>query len=371
MTLSITIKRTVAAAGGVALLSAVQPALAQSTGAFYKDKSIRVLIGYSAGGGYDAYARLVSHNMARFIPGHPRIVDQNMPGAGSAIAGQYLANKAPRDGTVMATLGQNLPLSQVLYPKNAKFDTRAMIWIGNANEGNTVVAIWHTASIRTWKDLTKKQVIVGATNSRSTSVMYPRAMNNILGTKFKIITGFGGGSRINLAMERGEVQGRGSVAWASLKAKDPRWLKKHLITIPVQMGLTKEKDLPNVPLLMNLASNEAGRRVLELLSSGVRIGRPLVTTPGVPVARVQALRAAFDATMKDPKFLSEAKRMRLDINPVSGVEVQKVVDRVVSTPEDIVALTRAALTKGKTFNCKSLVKDKKFCKSKKKRRHHR
>lgn len=367
MTPSFTVKGVLAAAGGVAMLAAALPAAAQSD--FYKGKEIRVLIGYSAGGGYDAYARLVSRHMANFIPGHPGIVPQNMPGAGSAVAAQYLTHKAPHDGTVMATLGQNLPLSQALYPGNAKFDTRAMIWIGNANEGNNVVTIWHTAGIHDWKDLTEKQVIVGATNVRSTSVMYPRAMNNILGTRFKIITGFRGGSRINLATERGEVQGRGSNAWASVKAKTPDWLKKNLITIPVQMGLSKEKDLPDVPLVMNLAPNEAGKQVLRLISSGVRIGRPLVATPGVPPDRVRTLRAAFDATMKDPKFLSEAHRMKLDINPVSGVEVQKVVDEVVSAPADIVALTKAALTKGETFDCKSLVKDKKLCKSKKKKKH--
>lgn len=348
--------------GAIAIASA--PADAAD---FYKGKKVRVIIGFSPGGGYDTYARLIARHMARYIPGHPTMVPQNMPGAGGGLATRYMGVKAARDGTVLATISQNSALAQALDPKIVKYDVSKLQWIGNVNEGNNVVIIWHTAKIKTWKDLTKKVVIVGATGLRGTSVQYPRVMNNILGTKFKIIAGFAGGSRINLAMERGEVEGRGSNAWASLKSRTPRYIKENLVTIPIQMGLVKEKDL-DAPLLMDLAPNEATRQVLRLISAGVRVGRPIATTPGVPADRVKLLRKAFNAAVKDKKFLAEAKRARLDINPVSGEEVTKVIMETLATPKDILELTRAALTKGKVFKCKALVKNKKLCRSKKKKK---
>lgn len=354
--------------GAVAALMAAPPASAGSIEDFYKGRKVTVIISTSPGGGYDAYARLVTRHMARYIPGNPTMVPKNMPGGGHAVAGQYLYNIAPKDGSVLATLGQNLPLSQVLRPKKTKFDTRKFAWIGNVNLGNNIVWAWHTTGIKTIQDVLKRELIVGATGSRSTSVMYPRALNNLIGTKFKIIIGFGGGSQINLAMERGEVGGRGSNAWASAKSRTPRYLKEKLVNIILQMGPRREKDLPDVPLITELATSEAERQVLNLISAGVAIGRPILTTPGVPPERIGALRAAFDATMKDEKFLAEAKKMRLDINPVSGVEVQKTVNDIINTPNDIVELTKAALTKGKTFKCKELVKDAKLCKKKKKKK---
>ncbi len=363
------IKKIFAAGLTVLGIACLAPAPVHAAGdmTFYKGKTIRVLIGYSAGGGYDAYARLVSRNMARYIPGNPTVVPQQMPGAGSLVAAGYLYHKAKRDGTVMATISQNAAISKILEPKRVKLDPGKLTWIGNANEGNNIIMMWHTAKVKSWKDLKKREYIIGGVGTRGTSVQYPRAMNNVLGTKFKIIHGFRGGSRINLAMERGEVEGRGSNAWTSLKARTPRYLKEKLVTVVVQMGLTKEKDL-DVPLLHTLAPNEAGRQVLRLLSSGVRVGRPLVSTPGLPVSRVQTLRSAFNATMDDKQFLAEAKRAKLDVNPVSGIEVQKLILETLQAPMEIVKLTRAALSKGKLFKCKAIVKNKKLCKSKKKKK---
>lgn len=341
---------------------------ADSVADFYKGKRMRVIIGYGAGGGYDGYARFVTRHMARFIPGNPTMVPQNMPGAGSAIAAQFLTHQAPRDGSVLATLGQNLPLDQALRPERAKYDTRELIWIGNVNQGNNVMMMWHTSGVRSIEDAKQKEVFVPATGVTSTSVMYPRALNNIFGTKFKIITGFGGGRELNLSIERGEMHGRGSIAWATIKANAPHYLTEKKVNLILQMGLTKEKDLPDVPLIVDLARNQAERQVLELIAAGVAIGRPTVTTPGVPADRVGALRAAFDAVTKDEKFLAEAKKARLDINPVPGVELQEIVTRVVNAPDDVVELTRAALTKGKTFNCRATVKDKALCRKPKKKK---
>ena len=358
----------VAIFGGLIIMAAVpMAAMAASDAPFYKGKRIQILIGFSAGGGYDTYSRLVTRHMKKYIPGNPTMVAQQKPGAGSFVAAAYLYYKAQRDGTMLATISQNSAISKVLDPKRVKFDPGKLIWIGNVNEGNNIVMMWHTAKIKSWKDLKKREYFIGATGIRGTSVQYPRIMNSILGTKFKIIHGFRGGSRINLAMERGEVEGRGSNAWASLKARAPRYLKEKLVTIPVQMGLTKEKDL-DAPLLIDLAPNEAARKVFRLISSGVRVGRPIVAPPNVPAKRVQVLRAAFDAAVRDKAFLAEAKRAKLDINPVSGVEVQKIINETLRLPKEIIDLANAALTKGKVFKCKAIVKNKKLCKSKKKKK---
>ncbi|MQA67063.1 MAG: hypothetical protein GEU76_14370 [Alphaproteobacteria bacterium] len=340
----------------------------QAADDFYKGKSIRLIIGYGPGGGYDVYARLVGRHMARLLPGSPTAVPQNMPGAGSARAAQFLMVGAPRDGTVWATLGQNLPLDQALNPKKAQYDTRQFNWLGNVNRGNNVMMMWHTSGVRSIEDAKKKEVFLSATGVTSTSVQYPRVLNNIFGTKFKIITGFGGGSELNLAIERGETQGRGSIAWATVKANVPHYLSEKKVYIILQMGLTREKDLPGVPLLIDLARNPAERRVLELISAGVDIGRPIVTTPGVPADRVKLLRDTFDATMMDNAFLEEAKKAKLDVNPVPGEEVQKIVENIVTAPADIVQLVDAAMTKGAVFDCKSLVKDVKLCEQPKKKK---
>lgn len=335
---------------------------------FYKGKTVRMIIGYGPGGGYDVYGRIVARHMARLLPGAPTLVPQNMPGAGSARAAQYLSVSAPQDGTVWATLGQNLPLDQALNPKKAKYDTRKLLWIGNINRGNNVVMIWHTAGVKSIEDAKKKDVYTSATGETSTSVQYPRVLNNMFGTRFKIIAGFGGGSELNLAIERGEVQGRGSNAWASIKANTPHYLSEKKVEIILQMGLEREKDLPDVPLLIDLARNPAERRVLELISAGTDIGRPILTTPGVPADRVKLLRATFDAMAGDKTFLAEAAKAKLDVSPVPGEKLQAIVENIVTAPSDIVELVKAAMTKGAVFDCRSLVKDQTLCEAPKKKK---
>jgi len=342
---------------------------ADSVAKFYKGKRVRVIISTSPGGGYDLYARFTTRHMAKFIPGNPKMVAQNMPGAGHRRAAQYLAYKAKRDGSVIATISQGLPFAQIVWPKkHKKIDSSKFIWVGNVNEGNNVLMLWHTTGIKSWKDLKKKQIIIGGTGAGSTSGQYPRAMNNILGTKMKIILGFAGGSQMNLAMERGELDGRGSNAWASIKGITPQYMKANQLILPVQMGLERAVDLPTVPLIWELGKNEAEVRVLKLMTMASRIGRPILTPPGVPAARVAALRAAFDAATSSDAFINEAKRRKLEINPVSGIVVQQVVQQILSTPDDIVRLARAAVTKGAVFKCKALAKNKKMCKKKKKKK---
>jgi tripartite-type tricarboxylate transporter receptor subunit TctC len=338
---------------------------AQSVEDFYRGKQIRVIIGYSAGGGYDLSARLVTKHMAKFIPGHPTMVPQNMPGAGSATAAQYMMRSAPRDGTVLATLGQNIPFDQVMHPERAStYDASKMNWIGNADEQNNVIMIWRASGVRSIKDAFTREIVLGATAADGADALYPRVLNNVLGAKFKIIGGFPGGADQNLAMERGETEGRGSQTMSSIRATTPQFLKENKIVIILQMGVVKSPELPDVPLMVDLARSPAERAIFQLVSAGVRLGRTILTTPDVPADRLKALREAFDKTMKDPEFLADAKAANLDINPVSGVEVQKAVEDVVNASPDAIALARAAITPGKPFNCEAIARDKSMCRAK-------
>ena len=321
------------------------PAQAQSVEEFYKGKTINMVIGYSPGGGYDVYARLVARFMGDHIPGKPTIVPRNMPGASSRVAAAFVYNVAPKDGTTLATGDQSLSVAQAMGEK-LQFDTTKFIYIGNPSAENNTTATWHTSPVKTIEDAKKIEIPVGATGG-STSSQYPRAMNAILGTKFKVILGYPGGNDINLAMERGEVAGRGSNSWASWKATRPDWLKEKKINILVQIGLNKAPDLPDVPLLMDLATNPEDKAVLRLLSAPSTIGRPIFTTPGVPEDRVKALRAAFDATVKDPAFLEEAKKGGLEVDPVSGEEMQRIVNEIVATPEPIAKRLAEIIAEGK------------------------
>ena len=300
---------------------------------FYQNKSIDLIIGYSPGGGYDAYARLLARHLGAHIPGNPRIVPRNMPGGGSRAAAQYVYNVAPKNGTVLATGDQSLALEQALGSGNLQFDTRKFYWIGNPISDNNTLVTWHTSGIRTVDEAKAREVPIGSTGADPSS-QYPKVMNALLGTKFKVVLGYPGANEINLAMENGEVSGRGSNSWSSWKATKPDWLRDKKINILVQIGLSKAQDLPDVPLLIDLTQNPEHAEVLKLLSEPVAVGRPIFTTPGVPADRVKVLRDAFDATIKDPAFLEEARRLNLSINPSSGAELQQIVANIVDASAD-------------------------------------
>jgi tripartite-type tricarboxylate transporter receptor subunit TctC len=321
-----------ATALGLAALGA--PAKADPVEDFYRGKTIDLIIGYTPGGTYDLYARLVAEFIGDHIPGKPRIVARTMAGGGSRVGASYIANVAPKDGTVLGTADQSLAVEQAMGDKTLQFDTTKFIYIGNPEADNNTTVTWAASGVKTIEDATRREVTVGATGG-STSSQYPKAMNALLGTKFKIVVGYPGGKDIDLAMERGEVEGRGSNSWSSWKATYPDWLRDKKINILVQIGLAKAPDLPDVPLLMDLAKNDQDRAVLKLLSAPTRIGRPLFTTPDVPEDRVVALRDAFDATMKDPAFLAQAKKQNFDLDPVSGEEMQKVVAEIVAAPQPV------------------------------------
>jgi tripartite-type tricarboxylate transporter receptor subunit TctC len=316
------------------VLLALWPSAAVSQKAvedFYRGKKIDLIIGYSSGGTYDLYARLVARHLGNHIPGRPLIVARNMPGAGSRAAATWVYNVAPRDGAVLATADQSLSLQQAAGDKRMNFDTTKFIYVGNPNIENNTTVTWHATGIKTIDDAKRREVTMGATGG-STSSQYPKAMNALLGTKFRVILGYPGGNDINLAMERGEVDGRGSNSWASWKKTRAHWLAEKKINILVQIGLQKAADLPDVPLLMELGANQADRELLRLLSASTHVGRPIFTTPDVPAERVEALRKAFDAMVRDPAFLEQAKKENFDIDPVSGEALQKLVAEIVAMP---------------------------------------
>ena len=318
-----------------AALSAGAPAQAQqSVESFYKGKTIDFYIGFSPGGGYDFYARLLARFMGEHIPGKPNIIAKNMAGGGSRTAASFMYSVAPKDGTALATVDQSTPVQQAVGDPTIKFDTAKFNFIGNPVVDNNVVVTWHASGVKTIEDATKKEYAIGATGY-NTSAQYPQALNIVAGTKFKIIFGYPGANEINLAMENGELAGRGSNSWASYKGTKPDWIRDGKINVLVQIGLQKAKDLPEVPLLMDLAKTDEDRAALKLLSAPPDIGRPVFAPPGVPPERVKALRDAFDATMKDPAFLEAAKREGLDIDPISGEQLQKVVSDILAAPQAV------------------------------------
>jgi tripartite-type tricarboxylate transporter receptor subunit TctC len=323
--------------------SSISPAAADPIEDFYRGKRINLVIGYGVGGGYDLYARLLARFMSEHIPGRPTIVPQNMPGAGSRGAGNWLYNVAPKDGTVIATLGQATPTDQALGQPGIQFDARRFNWIGNMVVVNNVMFVWAASGVRTIDDAKQKQLAIGATGAASPSVLYPQVSNNLLGTKFKIVSGYPGGGDISIAIERREVDGRGSDSWASMKANHASWLSERKINILFQVGPKREADLPDTPLWSELEDNPEERQVLEVLSGDVAVGRPILTAPDVPAERVKALRDAFDATVKDPKFIAAAEQQRMYLNPMGGEELQQIVSNIASPSPAVIARVKDAI----------------------------
>jgi tripartite-type tricarboxylate transporter receptor subunit TctC len=337
--------RRILLAGLVTLLSmaiCACPASADAVADFYKGKVVTIVIGYAAGG-FDLYARLLGRFLGNHIPGRPTIIAQNKPGAGSRAAANWLYNVAPRDGTVIATLSQTTPTDQALGQADIQFDARRFGWIGNMVVVNNILFVNASTGVTSLADATTKPLAIGATGASSPSILYPQVSNNLLGTRFRIVSGYPGSADVDLAMERNEVDGHGSISWASLKTERPDWVSRRVINILFQVGPRREADLPDVPLWSELARNDEQRRVLEMLSGFIAVGRPFLTAPGVPAERLKALRQAFDETMQDPRFMEAAQMAHMVINPLSGAELQQTVERIVDQPPAMIATIRQAI----------------------------
>lgn len=322
------------ALAGLATLSGFVAASTQSFAAndFYKDKTINFYIGLQSGTGYDVLARLLSRHMPNHIPGKPQMLPRNMVGAGSRTAAGYAYNVAAKDPTVLVMIDQSVPLEQVMGEK-LQFDNSKFNWIGNPEAGLNVVVAWAASGVRSIEDARQREIVLGSTGSGSSR--QPALMNAFLGTKFKIVAGYKGGAEINLALERREIDARTN-SWATLRSQSREWLNDKKINILAQIGLKSAPEIANVPLLMDLAANDEDRAILKLVSAQGAIGRPIAAPPGVSAEQVAMLRAAFDSTMIDPDFVSEAAKLGYDLNPMSGVELQDLINEVVSTPQPLV-----------------------------------
>ena len=308
------------------------PARAQTPAEFYKGKIVELDIGYSVGGAYDGYARMLARHMGKYIPGNPTIVPKNMTGAGSLRLANYLYNAAPKDGTVFGTIGRGTGFDPLLGQKGAQFDAGKFNWIGSSNNEVSVCVAWNTSGVATFEDLLTKELVVGASGPSADTYQFPAVVNGALGTKMKIVIGYPGGNDIDLAMERGEVQGRCGWSWTSLKATHHAWLDQKKLNILFQMGLTKHRDLAGVPLVIDLAKTDEQRAILKLMFARQVMAWPIVAPPDLPPDRVEVLRKAFMATEQDKEFLADADKAQLEINPVSGEDIQKLVQEVYQTP---------------------------------------
>jgi len=340
------------ARGAALALVAVSPlsiapfsvAQAQDAAAFYKGRNVNMEIGYSVGGGYDVYARTIARFIGRHIPGAPTVVVKNMEGAGSLRLANWLYNAAPKDGTEMGTIGRGVAFDPLLGNKSAQFDASKFTWVGSANNEVSVCVAWQNNGISKFEDLYGKQMTVGGTGGGSDTDVFPQILNAVLGTKMKLISGYPGGNDVGLAMERGEVQGRCGWSWSSVQATHKDWLEQKKIVVLVQLALSKHPDLPDVPLVTDLAKTDEQRQILKLIFARQVMGRPYLAPPGIPRERVEALRQAFLDTMKDKEFLAETDREQLEITPVTGPEIEKLVKEVYQTPAGIAAKAAQALT---------------------------
>lgn len=303
------------------------PAQAQSVEQFYAGKTMELIVGYPPGGSNDVYGRAVAHHLGRHIPGSPNIVFRNMPGAGSILAANHIYNVAPKDGTVLGLLAATNTIDEKLGAVGVKFETTKFTWIGRVASSVNITAMWHTSNIKTIADAMTTESTLGATGSGSTVYVYPNVLNRVVGTKFKMVMGYGGSSEAMLAMERGEVDGH-STSLEAYKSAHPTWLRDKKVNVVVQYALKRHPDLPDVPTCVELARSPEEAEILKAVVNATEIGKAILTTPGVPADRKEALRKAFMEMTVDPEFIAELEKMRVELTPMSGGDLEKLVTEV-------------------------------------------
>src|SRR5215210_3980071 len=317
--------------------------VAQPAADLYRGKTLTLVVGYSVGGGYDTYARVLARYMTKHLPGNPTIIVQNMPGAGSLRSANYLFSVAPKDGTVFGMFGRGLAMEPLIGSSATQYDSRKFSWLGSATNEVSVCAIWHTSLVKNWGDMLTKPFTVGGEGSGSDPDIFSAMLRNAFGVKLKTVSGYPGSNEVALAMERGEVDGRCGWSWSSIKATRADWLSGKKVNVVVQLSLTKSPELPEVPLVTEFATTERQQQILKLILSRQVMGRPFAAPPGVPEDRKQALRAAFDATMADAEFRADVTSRGLEVNPVSGAEDDKLMAQLYDTPPEAIAETKAAI----------------------------
>jgi tripartite-type tricarboxylate transporter receptor subunit TctC len=332
------------AIAGAALLAGAQSAAAQSVEEFYKGKQITMLIGGGAGGGYDVYFRALGRHLGKHIPGNPTIIPKNQPAASGLAAAAALYNTAEKDGTVIAAFPNNVPMDPLFENPGARYDALKLNWLGSIGKLQNVCATWHTSPIKSIAQAREREVVVAAAAAPTNTAIMPKVINALLGTRFKPIIGYDPGAGLTMAVERGEAEGICGLSWSTMKASRPHWVQDHLLNVIVQMGLEKLADLPDVPSALDLVTDAEKKQVLELILIRQEPGRPVAAPPGMPADRLAALRKAFDETMKDPEFVAEAKKLNMEIEPLTAAQLNKLLANAYATPKPIVQQAAALLT---------------------------
>jgi tripartite-type tricarboxylate transporter receptor subunit TctC len=319
------------------------PATAQDLSSVYKGQQLKMIVSSATGGGYDAYARTVARHYGDHIPGHPTIIVQNMPGAGGVKAANYLYNVAPKDGLTIGNLQNTVPFEPMYENKQARFDTAKFNWLGSPSKETALLLVWHTVKPNTIEEALKMNhtFILGASGVNSTPAFYARLLHAVFGIKIKLIVGYPGQTDSLLAMERGENEGYASAFWSSIKATKPDWVREKKIKFLVQMALEPHPELKDVPFALDMIKKEEDKQLMELGSAQLAIGRPMVAPPDVPADRVAALRTALEQTVKDPAFLADCKKQRLECDdPVTGEQMQAILKRMYNSPKPVVKRLR-------------------------------
>ena len=332
--------RTALAVAAIAA-APLRPAAAESVEEFYRGKTVIVAIGFSVGGGYDLYARLLARHLGKYIPGHPNVVAQNREGAGSQRLTLYLYNAAPRDGTVIGAFSRSMAVAPLI--DHSPFDATKFTWLGSLSTDTSVCMMWHASGIKTFDDMLAKPFTVGGEGGGADPDAYALLLRNMFGAKLKLVSGYPGTNEATLAMERGEVSGVCGLSWTTVKARHMDWVNGHQVNIPVQFGLEREPDLPDVPAVIDLVKTDEQAKMAKLILAGQAMARPIAGPPGIPADRKQALIAAFDAAVKDPELLADAQRMQAEIRPVSAAKIEKLLADIYATPQDIVAKAAKAI----------------------------
>jgi tripartite-type tricarboxylate transporter receptor subunit TctC len=318
-------------------------ALADPIADFYKGKEVHWVLSAGAGGGYSAYARVFAPYLGAHIPGKPSIVVQNMPGAGGIRAMTYFASVAPHDGSTIGLVHSSVPFAPLYGIKGANFDPRKMHWIGSINAASGICVSWTASGVTTWNDLLTKGFVVGGTGAGSQMETLPAMLNELFHTKIKIVSGYKGGNDVYLAMERGEVQGRCGGLKSSIKSTRPTWFPQHKVSVPIQIALKRDPEFPNSPAVAEFAKDEKTKQILKLILAPMGMDRPLLTPPGVPSEIVAALRKAFHEAMHDPGFVADAAKAHLEIEEVSGEEVENIIKEAYAMPKDVIEAANKAM----------------------------
>jgi tripartite-type tricarboxylate transporter receptor subunit TctC len=339
--------RGVAAIGSLLWLAATcAPAAADPVEDFYRGRNVTMVIGYSVAGGYDNYARVVARHLGNHIPGHPTVLPQNMPGAGSLRSANWLYNAAPKDGSVIGMFSRGMAMEPLIGTSQTSFDAQKFSWLGSGTNEVSTCVTWHESAVKTWADALKIPFTVGGEGSGSDPDIFATVVRNVFGVKLRLVSGYPGSAEVALAIERREVDGRCGWSYSSLRLQRPDWITNKQVNILVQLALAKTPELPDVPLITDFATTDRQRQILRLVFSRQAMARPFTAPPGIPADRKQALRKAFTDTMADPAFLDEAKQRGIEVNPVSGEEIDALIGDLYRSPADVVAEVRGSIAPG-------------------------